>query len=121
MIIAIPVVENKGKDSRISEHFGHAPFFAFVEIENGSVKEILVERNPYEEHEPGAIPEYISSKKVSVLIVRGIGARAVEFLKRFEINVIRGASGTVEEVINSYLKGILKDTDYRVKEKFHSH
>jgi len=33
MKIAIPITDNAGLESRISEHFGHAPYFAFVVAE----------------------------------------------------------------------------------------
>lgn len=43
MIIAIPVSENRGKDSPISEHFGRAPYFAFVKVKDNTIVDISVE------------------------------------------------------------------------------
>ena len=36
MKIAIPLMEENEEESRISEHFGRAPYFAFVELK-GSI------------------------------------------------------------------------------------
>lgn len=120
MKIAIPVLEDKGENSIISEHFGHSPFFAFVNL-NGKSFTVEVEKNPLENHGPGDIPEYLKNKGVDLLIVRGIGQRALVFFDQLGIKVIRGANGTVNEIINKYLENELKDTEYEVKEKFHEH
>ncbi|MDI3472970.1 MAG: hypothetical protein PWQ20_1440 [Thermotogaceae bacterium] len=119
MKIAIPVLENEGKDSIISEHFGHAPYFAFVDVENNDIKSIEIERNPYEEHGPGVIPQYVKSKGAEVIIVRGIGRRAIEFFNELKIKVIRGAQGKIEDIVRDYISGKLVDSEYTVKEKYH--
>jgi predicted Fe-Mo cluster-binding NifX family protein len=120
MKIAIPVLENKGENSPISEHFGHSPFFAFVNLK-GKNFTVEVEKNPLENHNPGEIPEYLKNKEIDLLIARGMGQKALVFFEQFGIKVIRGASGTVREIINKYLEKELKDTEYEVKEKFHEH
>jgi cation diffusion facilitator family transporter len=43
--IAIPVVEDKGLDSLVSLHFGSAPYFAFVEVEEGQIAGFYVKEN----------------------------------------------------------------------------
>lgn len=121
MKIAIPVLENEGKDSIISEHFGHAPYFAFIEIENNEIKSIEIEANPYEEHGPGVIPKYVKSKGAEIIIVRGIGGRALGFFNELGIKVIRGAQGSIENIIKDYISGKLVDSEYTVKEKYHHH
>ncbi len=116
MKIAIPVLENRGADSPISEHFGHAPYFAFIENDAISVIE-----NPLADHGPGDIPQYMAQQKVDVLVARGIGGRAIEFFNQLGINVIRGASGTVAEILSALKSKQLIDKNYEVKEKFHLH
>ncbi len=119
MKVAIPVLQDLDMDSPISEHFGHAPYFAFVEVANGKVSAIEIIQNPYMEHSPRTIPQFISEKGTNVLIVRGIGRRALEHFSRLGIQVIRGASGTVKEILEAFTAGKLSDTPYQVKEKFH--
>ena len=119
MKIAIPVIENKGKDSMISEHFGHAPFFAFISFENDEDYKVEVVENPMVDHGPGDLPEYLYKNNVNLLIVRGIGARALQFFSNFGIQVVRGAEGTISEIVEAFQKQILKDRDYQVKDKYH--
>lgn len=121
MKLAIPVMSDNGFDAEISEHFGHAPYFAFVELDGDTVLGTTVEKNPFERHGPGEIPNYIHSKGATVLITRGIGARAIAFFESFGIHVVRGASGTVRDIVDSYLSGNLESTPYEPREKFHNH
>ncbi len=116
MKIAIPVLEDKGADSPISEHFGHTPFFAFIENDT-----IDIINNPLENHGPGDIPNYMAKQNVNVLIARGIGGRAIDIFNNLNIKVIRGASGTVSEILSALNNNQLTDEDYEVKDKFHKH
>jgi len=43
--VGIPVVEDKGLESKTSAHFGNVPFFAFIELENNQTKNIYVKVN----------------------------------------------------------------------------
>ena len=121
MKIAIPVLQNQGEDSPISEHFGHAPFFAFVEKQDKGDYAITIIPNPLEDHGPGDIPNYLAQQNVTMLIARGIGGRAISFFNQLGIQVIRGASGTVREILTQLETNQLQDQDYEVKEKFHRH
>lgn len=117
MKIAIPVLENNGEQSNISEHFGHAPFFAFVELGENKEYSVQIEVNPLSSHGPGDIPRYVSEKGAKILIARGIGGRAIDFFNQFGIEVIRGASGNIEQIMQSLLQNQLKDFNYQVKDK----
>ncbi|MGM0642040.1 MAG: NifB/NifX family molybdenum-iron cluster-binding protein [Thermotogota bacterium] len=121
MKLAIPVLDNNGKDSKISEHFGHAPFFAFVDVK-GNDYDVSVEENPMaESHGPGQIPNYVHEKNVDVMVVRGIGGRAIQFFQQLGIEVYRGAAGSVSEIAEEYIKGNIEDKDYEVADKHHHH
>ena len=121
MKLAIPVLDDNGGNSKISEHFGHAPYFAFVKV-NGSDYTVNVEKNPMvESHSPGQIPNYMHEKNVNVMVVRGIGGRAIQFFQQLGIEVYRGAAGTVSEIVEEYIKGNIEDKDYEVADKHHHH
>ncbi len=121
MKIAIPLIESRGKDSMISEHFGHAPYFGFIDLQEDGSYQLEIAKNPMEEHGPGDIPNYLHKNNVNLLIARGIGGRAVDFFQQLGIQVVRGAYGTVDELIKALKESNLQDRDYEVKEKFHEH
>jgi predicted Fe-Mo cluster-binding NifX family protein len=83
--IALPI-----ENGQLCGHFGHAPQFAIVEIEGGSVVSSSIETPP--PHEPGSLPAWLSKMGVSHVICGGIGARAVELLKSAGIDVIAGVN-----------------------------
>ncbi|ACR79829.1 NifB/NifX family molybdenum-iron cluster-binding protein [Kosmotoga olearia] len=121
MIIAVPVMNDACLEAKISEHFGHAPYFAFVKVEDNKISSVEIEPNPFEDHGPGEIPEYIYRKGAKVLIARGMGARAKAFFSSFGVEVLTGASGSLKEIIDGYLEGQLKSVNYEPDKKFHNH
>jgi len=63
MKIGIPISDERGLDSTIFEHFGHAPYYLIVEIDEGAIKDVNVIENIYsKEHEPGLIPSFWAIK-----------------------------------------------------------
>ena len=43
--MAIPIMEDNGLDSSLSLHFGSAPYFAFIEVEEGQIVSLNVKEN----------------------------------------------------------------------------
>ena len=117
--VAIPSTKGSGLEDVIFEHFGHAPYFTFVEVEDGEVKKVEVVKNPYEGfHSPGELPSFLKENGVSVLICMGIGFRAKAFFEEYGIKVYTGATGRIEDVLSDYVKGVLKSREYEVRRKW---
>lgn len=105
MIIAIPLTENKGENSPVSEHFGHTPYFAICNSETKEVKII-----PMGEHGEGCTPvEKISEYRPDMVYTLDIGMRAMHLLKQMGIKIKTGSFRTVKEVMENPDK--LKDLD----------
>ncbi len=112
MLIAVPVMGNDGMEVEVSEHFGHAPFFAFVEIENGKISSVEFNENPFESnHSQGSVPNFLIQRGVDVLIAGSMGQRAYEIFIQNGIDVYPYAEGTLKMAIESYLSGDL-NRDY---------
>ena len=90
----------------VSQHFGRAPDFTFVLIENNKVIEKKVLPNPG--HEVGSIPKFINEQGATCMIVGGIGHRAIDFFNQYGIEVIRGIVDSVDGVIAKVLDGTLE-------------
>ncbi len=90
----------------VSQHFGRAPDFTFVSIENNKVIEKKTLPNPG--HEVGSIPRFINEQGAKCMIVGGIGHRAIDFFNQYGIEVIKGVDGFVDDVINKVLDGTLE-------------
>jgi predicted Fe-Mo cluster-binding NifX family protein len=108
MKIAVTAENNNGLESLVAQHFGHAPFFILVDMENGEVAATQGVANPFAEaHQPGQIPGFIHEQKANVILSGGMGGRAIEFFEQAGIKAATGASGTVRQALENYLGGSL--------------
>ena len=118
MRIALPIDEDLGLESPMSGHFGRARYFAFVDVKNNEIKGVEVLPVPFEEHGPGDLPNFLREKGAEVVIVYGMGRRAMEYFNQFGITVVTGAYGKVGEVVQAFIEQVLKvDPDWREKIK----
>jgi len=110
MKIAVTAENNNGLESMVAQHFGHAPFFIMVDMENGEVTATQAVANPFAEaHQPGQIPGFIHEQKANVILSGGMGGRAIEFFEQLGVHAATGASGTVRQTLENYLGGKLKE------------
>ncbi|WP_022847449.1 MULTISPECIES: NifB/NifX family molybdenum-iron cluster-binding protein [unclassified Desulfurobacterium] len=98
MRIAVPVNEDNGLDSTICEHFGHAPYFAIIDVEGEDIN-LSIFPNPAIEHAAGQIPRMLAEKNVNMIIASRMGEKAKLFFKQFGIEAVTGASGTLRDVV----------------------
>lgn len=113
MKIAVAVEERK-----VSDHFGHCEGFHIFKVENGQILDNQLIPNPG--HRPGFLPRFLKENNVDVIIAGGMGEMAQRLFQEREIEVVVGAKGVSEEVVNEYLKGKLKSTGSVCKEHNHS-
>jgi predicted Fe-Mo cluster-binding NifX family protein len=98
-----------GIEGEVAEHFGRCPEFVIVESKGGEI--IKVERvdNPYfQNHVQGAVPKFISSLHVDLMITGGMGSRALAMFESLGIKIIFGIQGRIKDAVEKYLKGELK-------------
>ncbi|MEJ2295999.1 MAG: NifB/NifX family molybdenum-iron cluster-binding protein, partial [Candidatus Lokiarchaeota archaeon] len=82
---------------RVSPHFGRAPEFTFITIEDNKIIKKEVFPNPG--HTTGSIPQFVSQHGAKCMIAGGMGHRAESFFKEYGIDVIVGVSGKIDDVI----------------------
>ncbi len=102
--IVIPVSDEKGVDSVLSEHFGRAPFFAIVDLdETGKVIGSGTIANTSEHFGgTGLPPERIIQLRPKALVTYGLGSRALSMFQEAGVAVLRTQANTVNEVIAAY-------------------
>ncbi|MGC8496870.1 MAG: NifB/NifX family molybdenum-iron cluster-binding protein [Thermoplasmata archaeon] len=122
MKIAMPLKNSNKLDSELSEHFGHASYFGFVEIQDGKIVNYEIIANTFESHGPGDLPNLIKQKNAEILIAYGMGQRALDFFESYNIKVITGVEGSMREIVEEYIKGNLEpDESWKDKEEFAHH
>lgn len=105
MKIAIPATE----DSILCPHFGHAPYFAVIEVNTETKKIIETTLLKPEMGGHSAVPPWLKSLGVSSLIAGGLGSLAIENLNKHEINVFYGAPELpVNRIVELWMKDELE-------------
>ena len=94
-------------NGNVSEHFGRCPQFTIADIEDGKVTKKEVIENPGHDS-VGSLPKFFHDMGVNVMIAGGAGFRAQEFFRQFDIELIVGVSGSVDEAIKKYAQGKLE-------------
>jgi predicted Fe-Mo cluster-binding NifX family protein len=93
----------------VSAHFGRCPFFVIADIYDGKLVKKEGIDNPG--HQPGFIPQFLHQKGVECIIAGGMGRRAEELFKEYNIETIVGVSGKIDEVLNDIQKGTLQGAE----------
>jgi predicted Fe-Mo cluster-binding NifX family protein len=105
--------------TNVSGHFGKCENFTIAEIENAEVKGKTILSTEGNQH--GLLPAFLASHAVSLVIVGGMGDGARQKLIANDIEIVSGASGSVDAAINAYLDGSLKSNDAGCSDHGHSH
>jgi len=93
----------------LNQHFGQSKSFLIVSVENNQIaarKEISSESM---QHNHAGLSGLFLTEGVSLVITGGIGQPALNALKEKGLEVIKGASGKCEEVLEQFLNGKLDD------------
>ena len=122
MKIAVTAETNNGLDSIVAQHFGHAPFFILVDVEDGEVSVTKGVDNPFVNgHAPGQVPGFIKEQNADVMLSGGMGGRAIQFFEQAGIKTATGASGTVRQSLENFFGGKLTDAAPCAESVEHGH
>ena len=119
--IVIPVIENSGLESRLSEHFGRAPYFMVVEIDSkGEIVNIEAIPNTSEHFGGfGRPPDKILQLRPTALITYGMGPRALSIFQQARVAVLKANASTVREAIEAFKRNELEELTEGCREARH--
>ena len=109
--IVIPVEDTSGQEAKIAQHFGRAPYFATVEL-NEQGKIVNVKSNPNTGEHMGGTGhphENLLALKPDVIIACAIGPGGLSSFQGAGITVLKAEGNTVKEVIAAFKEGKLKE------------
>ncbi len=104
MKIAV-ATENK----QASAHFGHCEGFTIYEVNEGKITNKSFTPNPG--HRPGYLPVFLRELDIDVIIAGGMGASAQQIFNENGMEVVVGAKGASDNLVEKYIKGELISTD----------
>lgn len=107
--IVIPVENEAGLDAYLAQHFGKAPYFAVVDLdENNNVLNIATELNKGEHVGGTGHPhEHLMMLKPDIFVVYGMGPGCLMSLVTSGVMVLKATGNTVKETIDSFRDGTL--------------
>jgi predicted Fe-Mo cluster-binding NifX family protein len=103
MRIAVPL-----SAGLLCQHFGHCETFAIFDV-SPSNRQVLGRSSAVPPpHAPGALPQWLQERGVTVVLAGGMGSRAQTLFGSAGIQVVTGVqSAPAEEVVMAYLNGSL--------------
>jgi len=105
MRIAVPTMGTRGLDELVGDHFGKVPTYTIVDTERDTVE--VIENTSEHMGGTGLPPELMKRHNVHVMLVSGLGIRAIRLFEQLGIMVYTGAGGTVRETLEKFRKGLL--------------
>ncbi len=95
----------------IDNHFGHCEFYTIVTVsEENQILATQTIPSPQGCGCKSNIASKLQEDGVTVMLAGNMGAGALQKLAAHNIQVIRGCSGPIMEVVNAYLEGNLQDS-----------
>ena len=107
--ILIPTQDVSGYE--IADHFGRAPYFAVIDLNDvGTITEMKVHPNTGE-HSGGRghAHDNVLQYNPEAIIVQGMGPRGIMRFQAKNITVLRANSRLVEEIIQAFNQNALND------------
>lgn len=104
-------------NNQVSGHFGHCQGFQVYSLDNKKIVGDVFLENPG--HVPGYLPKFLAENQVDVIVAGGMGGSAQQLFAGAGIDVIVGASGNIEDVINAFVEGKLLSSNATCKEHQH--
>lgn len=109
--IVIPTEDNNGLNAKLSGHFGRAPYFTIIELdENGNIINVQTVLNESEHFGGYGRPlDRILKFKPNAVITYGMGPRALSIFQDARVAVLKTNANTVKEVVEAYKRDMLEE------------
>ena len=104
MKIAVPT-----RDGRVDDHFGHCAYYTIFDIIDNQVVGVSKMASPEGCGCKSGIAPVLRQMGVQVMLAGNMGQGAKNVLEAQRIEVLRGCSGDVEELVKAYLDGKVSD------------
>jgi predicted Fe-Mo cluster-binding NifX family protein len=121
--IMMPVEDAAGLEAQVAHHFGKAPFFALVDLdEKQKTPKVKIEPNKSEHMggAPGHSHESFLALKPDVVVAYAMGPGALNTFQDAGVTVLQATSDTVKGNLESFKEGKLTEL-VSVCEHAHNH
>jgi len=121
--IAVPSEDQQGLNSHLGQHFGRAPYYTVVELDdNGKVSNVKTVANKGEHF--GGVGEAHSQLlevEPDAIVAYGMGPRGLMSFQGAGIAVLKANADTVGEVVAAYKENKLQELTEGCEHAHHHH
>ena len=109
--IVVPVLDEKGIDAQLSEHFGRAPYFAIIDLDDEGhvIGQGTISNTSEHFGGVGNPSDRILQLQPRALITYGMGPRALRLFQNAGVAVLRSNVNNVREVVRAYNNNELEE------------
>jgi predicted Fe-Mo cluster-binding NifX family protein len=120
--IIIPTETQDGLAAPVAEHFGRAPFFTVIELDDNAILNITHVAN-VSEHLGGigSPHDHLTKLHPKALLVHGMGPRGIMAFNSSGIEVLKTTATTVKEAVEAYTQGKLGALSEGCPDAHHHH
>jgi predicted Fe-Mo cluster-binding NifX family protein len=117
----VPVLDGSGLDAQISGHFGRAPYFLVVDLdENGRIMRHKVVQNVRERFGgSGGRADSVLQLEPNAIIVYGMGVRGLSIFQNNRVAVLQTRAGTARKAFAEYKQNKLEELTEGCREARH--
>ena len=119
--IVVPVSDDKGIDAHLSQHFGRAPFYAIIDLDDEGhvIGQGTIANTSEHFGGVGRPPDRILQLKPKALITYGLGPKALRVFQNAGVAVLRTEANTVREVVRAYNNNELQELTHGCHQAHH--
>ena len=117
----VPVSDDRGIDAQLSQHFGRAPFFAIIDLdeEGNLIGQGTIANTSEHFGGVGLPPDRILQLKPKALITYGLGPKALRVFQNAGVAVLRTEANTVRDVVTAYNNNELQELTHGCHQAHH--
>jgi predicted Fe-Mo cluster-binding NifX family protein len=119
--IVVPTTDEKGIDGQLAEHFGRAPYFTVLDLdEDGKVLSVRTVANVGEHlGGTGLTHDNVLELKPNAIIVYGMGPRGLTGFQNAGVAVLKANADSVKEAVAAYKDDRLEELTEGCHESHH--
>jgi cation diffusion facilitator family transporter len=110
--VLVPVSSCEGLSAQVEAHFGRAPWFLLVTIDNQNIIETKTIKNPFVKKDTRAglavINRFVKEHQLDAVLVREIGEIAFYALRDHCTEIFLSREGIAEDTLRNYIEKILE-------------
>ena len=110
------------RDNQVDDHFGNCEAYTIFTVnEKNEIEKTEILPSPQGCGCKSNIGSILQENGVSVMLAGNMGDGALRVLHHYEIDVYRGCSGDVSQLVNAFLEGQINDSGEACTSHEHEH